>query len=145
MDWELITETTRGLPVTLTDEEMAERGHQLGKLEREIREREEHRRSVMKDLKAQIDADRGRAVELSETLESRTEDRAVPVRIEGSFAGNVVRVIRIDTGEMIEERAMSADERAKLTQTDIPLGTKRRAAGHLSVVDADPELPPEAE
>lgn len=145
MDWEIITETTRGLPVSLTDEEMAERGYQLGKLEREIREREENRRSVMRDLKAQIDADRGRAVELAETLESRTEDRAVPVRIEGSFSGNVVRVVRVDTGEVVEERAMSADERAKLTQSEIPLGTKRRAAGHLSVIDADPELPPEPE
>jgi len=142
MDWELITETTRPLPVALTDEEMADRGHALGKLEREIREREENRRSVMRDLKAQIDADRGRAVELSEALERRSEDRAVPVRVEGSFAGNVVRVVRVDTGEMVEERAMSADERAKLTQSEIPL-TKRRAAGHLSVVDD--ELPPEPE
>lgn len=117
--WELIRVSKQDLPCDLTEQQMSERGHALGKLEQEISTMEKDRKAAMDAAKAEIDAKRAEAVKLSEALANKAETREVDVRIEGSFYQNIVRHVRADTGVEIHQQAMSLDERAKLTQRDL--------------------------
>lgn len=148
MAWERMSEGMRTLPVALTDAQMAEVGHELGELHAKITDAEEHRSSVMRDLKAGIDAQRASATKMALTLASRTRNDNVPVRADVNFAENAVRIVRLDTDEVVETRALTVEEREKLSQktltgtppaTDLaaePRKTIRRRKGQAAL-DSD--------
>lgn len=112
--WESIGTTARELLVELDTDELAARGQELGRLENEIRVKEDERRSVMKNLKARIDDMKGTAKDLATVLEDGAEKRQVPILKVGNFEENLVRLIRKDTGAVVEERPMEPDEREVL-------------------------------
>lgn len=137
MAWERLSEGVRTLPVALTDAQMAEVGHDLGELHATIADAEAHRAAVMKDLKAGIDARKAEATKLASTLASRTRNDDVPVRAEFNFDENAIRVIRIDTLEIVETRAMTTEERTRLAQQPLPVPAGEEKAG--TVIDLEPK------
>ena len=120
MSWEKHSEAVRTLPVPLTDAQMAEVGHELGDLHAKIVAAEEDRATLMKALKAAIDAQKAEAGKLAHTLAERTRDDTVPVRVEVNFPENALRIVRMDSGEVVETRALTPEEREKLSQRPLP-------------------------
>ncbi len=102
---------TRTLPVELTDDELLQRGDELARAIQAVREEERHQkaqREAMKDALASLQGDCAR---LAQVVRERAEPRSVGCRIVHDYAANAVQLVREDTGEVIESRAMSDHER----------------------------------
>ena len=108
----------RMLPCELDEQEVRRRQERLVTTLGEIEEQEEHfadlkreERSILKDL----DGAKG---DLLKQIRERKETRAVECEELDVFEQNTRQVIRGDTGAVIEERAMTVEER----QGDLDLG-----------------------
>lgn len=104
----------RMLPVKLTMERMVEHIHDLTRvtnsivaLESEADELARARKGVV----GQVDGARDQQAEIIRTLEKGEEFQPVECVTVKLFDTNTLRVIRQDTQELVEERALTADER----------------------------------
>lgn len=98
------------LPVELSDIELLERGeeHAKAKLEHErlLRERTE----VTGKLNGKIREVNLTCSKLAKVVNDGTEDRLVDVQWQEDRPHQIKRLVRLDTKEVIEERAMTSDE-----------------------------------
>lgn len=109
--WEPIRTETRLLPVELTLEEVAGKGHDLAEVMESIEGAKEAKSADVTLHNRKIKALEQQGAELSAAIVKSTEDRDVMCNIEGDFASNCVRTVRTDSGEVIDERAMEEAER----------------------------------
>lgn len=100
----------RRLPVELNPDEHRRRSFELTEVINEIKDLEKAKASFNTDIKNKIGGATARQEELVEIVASGKEDRDVDVEVVRDFKHKAVRYIRLDTGELIEERAMSNDE-----------------------------------
>lgn len=116
------TTTTRKLRVPLDEAALARKGEALAKLEQDKATRvaryrlvgREHRAKV-KDLDEQIDG-------LVEDINNRSEEREVECRQEIDERAGVLRTYRTDSQELVEERALTKEERENLPPAAEPQG-----------------------
>jgi len=101
----------RILPVTLTKEERLELGenisraiHRRGQAEEELAVIKEKFKATLSDLEKTINLDAG-------TLRRGHRDGKVRVRVIKDYREGIVRVVRCDTHEEIENRPMSTQEK----------------------------------
>ena len=104
-------------PVVLTPSEMEQKAAEMTKVLDEIDELEAQKKQATAHIKAQIDGKKAELRELRSVRRAGKEDREIELCEEYVFSTNTVKVVRTDTGEVVRERAMRADER----QGELPL------------------------
>ena len=100
----------RNLPCKLTDEEVQAKGEELAKAFKEIEAEEEHQKSVRASMKAKLDSMNLAASTLSTQITERLECREVEVEFVLDDESQLVKTVRIDTGEVIDVRQATQDE-----------------------------------
>jgi len=95
------------VPIGLSDEEVAELGKRLAAIEPQIDEL----KAQVKDLNADIRELRTRRTVLSQEIRNGTGNRPVVCKLIGHFDRGKVEVVREDTGEIVEMRDMTDDQR----------------------------------
>lgn len=106
----------RELRVNLSDEEKVAYGKELGDVLHGIAVEDEKKTLAAELHKAAVKPLESRVTELGKCLRNGWEERFVECEVSLDFRTGSVSVIRLDTGEVIESRGMTAEER----QMDIP-------------------------
>jgi len=116
MTGEITWTETRLLDVLLTPEEIQERIKQLDDLGRDASVMQADHAVACKAMMAEEAALNNRALYLAGIVASRSEKRSV--RVEGRYSTmlGLVEVVRTDTGEMIETRQPTPEDRARASQ-----------------------------
>lgn len=97
----------RELPCRLTDDELRMRGDAMAEAELVVDTLKDERRALNKKIFANTD-ERNR---LAHIIDSETEPRMVVCKWVASFEENVYRLVRQDTGDIVEQRPMSVADR----------------------------------
>lgn len=140
--FEFIDMVERNLPVQLSSEVLIEKGQELAHLGVEIEQKKEARSDAAKAAKREIDELEARRSVLQNAVASGAEECPVECRREGCWDANAIRIIREDTGEIIERRAMEADERQEDMFNEEPEASEDKGSEPAegdNVVDFPPE------
>lgn len=131
------------LSVALTTEERAMRAHEAARYLEEYRQREEHKKEVVKELSDELKDLREKADAAARAANSGVEEREVPVMSKPDNARYVVETFREDTGDLVRTRPMTDDEARVARQQVLPL--RPAPASGLSPLrgNTKPPLPPE--
>jgi hypothetical protein len=110
----------------LSEDELRARGQKLAEALREIRRVEDAKRDAMKDFKEQLEELHGETRETADAIRNKSEFRLVSCQV--FFHAPVVgskRTIRMDTGELVREEAMTLDEQQMnlYASEELPLKT----------------------
>jgi uncharacterized coiled-coil DUF342 family protein len=103
--------TARDLPVRLTPQEVEERTSQLLEALAKIDQLTDEKKQVAADYKSRIDELTKKAHQYRRAVEKREEYRLINCDVVKEFSSLTVSIIRQDTGEIVEERAMTDFER----------------------------------
>ena len=85
-------------------------GGKLADIELLIEQKDGERKDEMRRLREELDSLKGTRRELARARQSGYEERDVKVRIDADYDHCCARTFREDTGEVIHERALTADE-----------------------------------
>ena len=102
---------TKCLPVKLTDEEVLKYGRDVARAHADRARIELELDSVKSDYKGKIAEQDGIIGKLSPRIHSGIESREVECEEVKDYTSGTVRVRRLDTDELIEERPMREDEK----------------------------------
>lgn len=102
---------TKRLPCTLSDEERLAFADQLAEANERVEEAIASRKSLMKQLAAEVDQAIGHKDRINGIVASKTEYREIDVEVQFDFDKGRVTQIRKDTGEEIMNRPMTQKER----------------------------------
>ena len=102
---------TKNLPCQLTAEEKAQKAYKLVQLLVSLDEVEEERKTITSEYRSRLKGLRLESTRLREVYRSGIESRPVPVEEQPDSRRGEVYVIRLDTGEVVSTRPMTADER----------------------------------
>lgn len=116
--------TTRNLNCDLTEEEVSTYSNELARITTEQEGLEDEKKSVMSGYKDKIDRCVLDMRTLARKIQTRKEMRDVECRWTFDFSKARATLKRIDTLEIIEERAMTAEE----LQIELPTGKKKGGA-----------------
>jgi len=121
---------TRKLPVKLTREEVHHRGKRLATIEAEISDIEFEKKEVNADFKSKLEGRKTEIARLTREINEEAEYRQVQIIEQKDWDTREVLTIRQDTGEVIEARPMTPEER----QRPIPFNTPRPADEFVGAV-----------
>ncbi len=99
------------LPVKLTQEELLSRGGLLAQLHADFAQHTVHAESVKKDLKAKETALEAETSRVAGIVRTGYEPRSVTVQRWFDYQRNVKFDMRVDTGEVFNERALTPEDR----------------------------------
>ncbi len=102
---------TRTLPVDLTEEEFIAKSKELSKKNKELESLDEEKKKAAAEFSSQIKSVTSEIKHLAQIVETSTEYRAVEVKKDEDIERFVVNYYRRDTGEFVESRPMTYDER----------------------------------
>lgn len=102
---------TRILPVKLSKSEVVERGQLAAQVLHKIDEAEAEKKRVAADVKERTEALESELRRLSYIVEREEEDRTVECSWHFDFMKNEKNLIREDTGEVVETKPMTDEER----------------------------------
>jgi hypothetical protein len=108
-----ITTVTEILPVPLSDPEYKEFGIKLGLANQEISQAEDELASVKSQYKARITSAEGRRNEYSSVINAGHQQKQVECNLVKDFGENTITLIRLDTGETVRTRIMTASEKQR--------------------------------
>ena len=97
---------TRKLPVQLTDDEIADSGRSVAKAVEQKAALQEEKKAQTADIKLQGEIIRT----LSHVIATGVEEREIEVEVRKDNDSKTVSVVREDTGEVVETRAMTPEE-----------------------------------
>lgn len=103
----------RYLPVPLTPDELRERGEMLATLVDEADALEDdhvQRRREAKDEEKRLD---GRIRAMAAVINARAEGRSVKIEVRYNATLALIEEVRIDTGEVLETRQPTSDDKAR--------------------------------
>lgn len=111
VDHEHVKRFTKQLRCTLTQDERLQRADELAKAHQEVEAEELRQKEIKSQLKAELEAKQATRSSVAHIVASGAEYR--PVDVEQVYDYLVCRVYatRLDTGERIEDRRMTEDER----------------------------------
>lgn len=112
-----LKKVTRNLPCRLTEGELLARADDLSVVVQETTAEEGRQTDVKAQMKARLTELDARKTRLAITIGRKEEYRDVEVEHLADLQAGTVSVIRTDTGESIETRPMTEQER----QTSLPL------------------------
>lgn len=110
----------RDLKVKLTQEEFVATASALGAEQAKLNEAQSEKAQAMATFKARIQTHEDKLQELGEKVRTREETRAVECLEKPDERRFVVEVYRMDTGELVETRPMTAAERHSVLQGTLP-------------------------
>ena len=102
---------TQPMPVKLTPEEGADIAKELAENHAEIEKIKAEKKTANDDFKSRINVCEVRTGELCEAITTGSVKRPTQCREDHIFETGTVRITRLDTGEVVTERAMLASER----------------------------------
>jgi hypothetical protein len=137
----------RELPCKLTDEERMSLGDKIAELVGEAEDIEAEKKSIASSYKAKADKISERIQALSRQLLRGTVDRDVEVTIEQDLAHAEEIITRIDTGEVVSRKTLTALEMQRLQQTEIPGSDEPQKPPETweSLLTLDEEAPEDAQ
>lgn len=100
------------LPVDLTTTELLERGRNLAELNGSIKDIEEAAKAVALSYKREIALKESEAAQIAQEISTRQQWREVDCRDDFYYEDSTVRRLRLDTGKIIGNRRMTAEERS---------------------------------
>jgi hypothetical protein len=104
----------RELPCPLTDPELLAKGDALAAALQDLEAEKDGQATAKAQMKERLEALNNDVNRISRQIQERREFRMVPVDIEVKDSGKaLVCEVRKDTGEIIRERFMTEDERAR--------------------------------
>ena len=101
---------TRRLQVTLTEDEITQRGRAIAKFDRDRYGLEEAKKAANDEFRAKINACSEAISRLSQVIMTGAEERSVECEEERDYVRKVAVLHRTDTGEVVETRSLGADE-----------------------------------
>lgn len=111
-----IVQVTRHLPVVLSDHERLKIGDDLGRTTQTLQAAERRKKEVTSQLTADIETHKSTLVRLGTLLANGYEERPVTCDMTIDRLGDRVTVVRKDTGEIVECRTLTNDERQAMIQ-----------------------------
>ena len=102
--------TKEYLKCELTEEEIKELGAGLARKYSEITDLEDQKKALASDFKSQIDSATALASTMARKIQNGYEFRNVDCEIRKDYIDTTVRLIRLDTGEIVKERPMEPNE-----------------------------------
>ena len=124
-------------PVKLGTMDLVERGAQLSALLVRIANDEAHAKAVATGAKAALESLRGEAAELARIVHTKQENRPVECQDSYDRQSLTVETSRLDTGEVVYSRPMTAEERKQTMQEELDFARKAGAQEAAdSVIDA---------
>ena len=139
------------LPCTMTEAEVQGEQSHLLQVMQEADDLESQRKAVASDFKARKDKQDEILMDCRKKLRSRQVMRSIPCTLHMNFSKLTVTTVREDTGETINERPMTQDERRMLNAMDPLPGMEDVDAKPVGdpikfpVTDTTPTDPPETE
>ncbi len=113
-------------PVRLSTNDLIERGAELSALLVKISSDEAHAKAAAAAAKSAIDTLKNEAGALARTVHSKQENRPVECKDNYCRSNMTVETARLDTGEIVSSRPMTAEERKDAFQAELDFA--RRAA-----------------
>jgi hypothetical protein len=98
------------LPVILSNRELQDRGETLAENLQKTAQVENDLAAKSSEIKGQIKALKAVTSKLAQTIQSGQEERLVECEIHFDYRHHNVKTVRCDTGEVVSERTMNADE-----------------------------------
>jgi hypothetical protein len=102
---------TKELECLFTQDELRNLGISLANAIGDLEALAQEKAEFMADLKDRLKDARAKVKLMAEKIRTGSEVRLVECRLEKDYLANAVRAYRTDTDEMVEERAMTAEER----------------------------------
>lgn len=99
------------------------RAHEAARLLAQYREREDHKKELVKELSDELKGLREQAEAAAHAANTGVEEREVPVTAKPDNGRFVVEYFRDDTGDLVRSRPMTDDEARVARQTVLPLRT----------------------
>lgn len=109
----VLKEVTRSLPCRLTDPELLTKADELSVVVQEVSAEEDRQTDVKAQMKAKLTELDARKTRLAITIGRKEEYRDVRCELQADVQAGTVTVIRTDTGESLETRPMTEDEKQK--------------------------------
>ncbi len=103
----------RFLKYAFTEEEVRELGAKLAKTFSDHSETENRLKSVSTQIKSEITMLEGLMASMAEKIRSGYEHRDIECKKDFNYRLGSVSITRLDTGEIIEERPMEAEEKQR--------------------------------
>ena len=103
--------TTKRLPVQLTPEERQERGDALANSVQQTAALGEEKKAQDAEINGKIKLSKEVTRKLSQIITTGTEDRDVECDVVKDFKAGTVTTFRSDTGEQVDQRTLTAEER----------------------------------
>jgi hypothetical protein len=103
--------TTKRLPVQLTEEDLRDRGDALAASVQQTAALTEEKKAQDAEINGKIKLSKEITRKLAGILASKTEEREVECDVTKDYKGNTVTTSRSDTGEVVDTRPMTPDER----------------------------------
>jgi hypothetical protein len=128
MDATMTPMIRKALPVDLTEPELRAYGDEMARIWRALEETEERKKAAAAEFSAEIRGLRSEIQLLSRKISSRSEDRGVDCVERPDFARDVVDIVRLDTGEAVGSRPMTAADRQLSLVPDSPPARARSNA-----------------
>lgn len=104
---------TRNLPCKLTDAELLSKADELSVVVQEINAEEDRQTDLKAQMKARLTELDARKTRLAITIGRKEEYRDTDVSVMADIQAGTVSVTRVDTGEIIETRPMTEDEKQR--------------------------------
>lgn len=108
----------RFLPVKLDQDELRDRGDKLAAVIQDLNAEENRQVDMKAQMKARLSELDAKKTQLAIVISRREEDRDVQVDIFADYGRAVMEVVRRDTGEVLNSRRMTEEER----QQALPIG-----------------------
>lgn len=115
-----LKEVTRSLPCRLTDSELLTKADELSVVVQEVSAEEDRQTDVKAQMKAKLTELDARKTRLAITIGRKEEYRDVRCEVQADAQAGTVTVIRMDTGEALETRPMTEDERQRALPLETP-------------------------
>lgn len=109
---------TQNMKCILTDEEVKAASQKMAQIIQESNQLEKDKKSCMAGFKAKLDAANALLVDCSNKVRDGYEYRDVSCKREYDFGDATIRLTRLDTKEVFEERSMEQPEKDKETLFD---------------------------
>lgn len=137
---------TKILHCRLTDTELLVLGDEMACAMGACGQLESAKKQSADDFKAQIEKKYAEISDLAGKVRTKEIDRAVECTVTVDFEHKAVRIVRDDTGEVIEERAMTATEcQAALFDVEGKPNLAKRKKGGAKLGEHDDEATGEGE
>ena len=124
---------TRRLACELAEHEVANRAIKMARLVEEIKKRRAKLKADVEEAREEIRLLQGDVERLAKEVRERAEERDVSVDVRHDDTRFSVETYRLDTGQVIDSRPMTEDEREDAVQPPLPgTGAKPRRKGKAS-------------